>query len=61
MLCKQVSLPIVALLGKLERVCLSGFFREKKNYMLVLFLEPEDIKILSPGASWNFSKGTGLS
>jgi len=24
-------------------------------------LEPEDIKILSLGAIWNFGKGTGLS
>jgi hypothetical protein len=31
------------------------------SYMWVPFLEPEDMKILSLGAIWNFGKGTGLS
>jgi hypothetical protein len=44
--CKQVSLPIGALLENLEGVCLLGFLREKKKYVWVPFLDPEDIKIL---------------
>ena len=31
------------------------------NYIWVPFLDPVAIKILSLGAIWNFSKGTGLS
>jgi hypothetical protein len=42
-----------------------GFFarilREKKKYIWVPFLDPEDIKILRLGAIWNCSKGTGPS
>ena len=56
---KQVSLSIGALLENLEGVCLPGLLREK--YIWVPFLDPEAIKILSLGAIWNFSKGTGLS
>jgi len=39
----------------------AGIFERKKNYIWVPFLDPEDIKILSLGAIWNFSKGKGLS
>ena len=59
--CKQVSLSIGALLGNLEVVRLLGFLIENKKYIWVPFLDPEDIKILSLGAIWNFGKGTGLS
>jgi len=59
--CKQVSRSIGALLGKLEGVHFPGFLREKEKYIWVPFLDPEDIKILSLGAIWNFSNGTGLS
>jgi len=54
--CKRMSVSIGTLWGNLEGVHLLGFLREKKNYILVPFFEPEDIKILSLGASWNFSK-----
>ena len=60
MFCKQASLSIGALLGNLERIRWPGFLTEKKNYIWVHFLDPEDIKILILGAIWNFSKGTGL-
>jgi hypothetical protein len=59
--CKQISLSIGTLLGYMEGVCLVGFLREKKKCIWVPFLDPEDIKILSLGAIWNFSKGTGPS
>ena len=59
--CKRVSLSKGALLGNLEGVRLPGFFREKQEYIWVPFLDREDIKILSLGATWNFSKGRGLS
>ena len=36
-------------------------FERKDTVYLGSFLDPEDIKILSMGASWNFSEGTGLS
>jgi len=48
--CKLVSLSIETLFGKLEGVHLPGFLREKKKYIWVPFLDPEDIKILSLGA-----------
>jgi hypothetical protein len=35
--------------------------RGKGKYIWVPFFDPEDIKILSLGAIWNFGKGTGLS
>jgi len=57
--CKWVSLSIGTLLGNLEGVHLPGFLREKKKYIWVPFLDPEDIKILRLGAIWNCSKGTG--
>jgi hypothetical protein len=44
--CKRVSSSIGALLGNLEGVRLPGFLREKKKYIGVPFLDPEDIKIL---------------
>jgi len=59
--CKLVSLSIQTLLGNLERVRLTGYLREKKKYIWGPFLDPEDIKILSLGAIWNFNKGTGSS
>ena len=63
MLCKRVSLSIETLLGNLEGVHFTGFLKEKKKYVYIWvpFLDPEDIKCLSLGAIWNFSKGTGLS
>jgi hypothetical protein len=59
--CKRVSLSIETLLEKLEGVRLPGFLREEKRYIWVPSLDPEEIKILSLGAIWNFSKRTGLS
>jgi hypothetical protein len=47
--CKRVSLSIGTLLGNQEGVCLPGFFTEKKKYIWVPFLDPEDTKILSWG------------
>jgi hypothetical protein len=38
----------------------AGTFERKEKYIWVPFLDPEAIKILSLGAIWNFSKGTGL-
>jgi len=59
--CKQTSLFIAALLGKLEGGSFDGTFERKEKYIWVPFLDLEAIKILSLGAIWNFSKGTGLS
>jgi hypothetical protein len=56
---KRISLCIGALLGNLEGVHLPGLLRKK--YIWVPFLDLEAIKILSLGAIWSFSKGTGLS
>ena len=39
----------------------AGTFERKEKFIWVPFLDPEDIKILSLGAIWNFGKGTGLS
>jgi len=39
----------------------AGTFERKEKYIWVPFLDPENIKVLSLGAIWNFSKGTGLS
>ena len=55
--CKRLSLFIGTLLGNLERVHLPGFLREKKKYISVPSLDPQEVKILSMGAIWNFSKG----
>jgi len=43
--CKRVSLYIGAPLGNLEGVRLPEFLREKKKFIWVPFLDPEDIKI----------------
>jgi hypothetical protein len=59
--CMWVSLSIGAPLGNLEGIHLLGLFERKGSYVWDLFLDPEDIKILSLGAIWNFGKGTGLS
>ena len=59
--CKWVYLFIGAQLENLEGIHLPGLFERKGWYMWVQFLDPEDIKILSLGAIWNFGKGTGLS
>jgi len=40
---------------------LPGLSERKEKYIWVSFLDPEDIKILSLGAIWNFGKETGLS
>jgi hypothetical protein len=45
----------------LEGIRLPGLFERKREYIWVPFWDPEDIKILSMGAIWNFGKGTGLS
>jgi len=37
---------------------LAGTFERKGNCIWFPFLDPEDIKILSLGAIWNFAKGT---
>jgi hypothetical protein len=59
--CKRVSLSIGDMLGNLKGICLLGCFERKVKYIWVPFFDPEDIKILSLGAIWNFGKGTGLS
>jgi hypothetical protein len=59
--CKWESLFIGAQLGNLEGICLPGLFERKGKYIWVPFLDPEDIKILSLGAIWKFSKWAGLS
>jgi hypothetical protein len=58
--CKWVSLSIGALPGTLEGIPLPGRFERKGKYIWAPFLDPEDIKMLSLGAIWNFHKGTGL-
>jgi len=50
-----------ALLGNLVGGSSAKTFERKEKYIWVPFLDPEAIKILSLGAIWNFSKGTGLS
>ena len=49
--CRRVFLSIGALLGNLEGVLLLELLREKKYYILVSFLDPEVIKVLSLGAT----------
>jgi len=39
---------------------LARTFERKGCYIWVPFLDPEDFKVLSLGAIWNFGKGTGL-
>jgi hypothetical protein len=58
--CKQVSLSTGAPLGNLEGIRLPGLVERKGKYIWVPFLHPEDIKILSLVAIWNFGKGRGL-
>ena len=59
--CKRVSLSIGTPLGNLEGIRLPGLSKRNGKYIWVPFLDPEDIKILSWGAIWNFGKETGLS
>ena len=59
--CEWVSLFIGTPLGNLEGICLPELFERKGQYIWVPFLDPEDIKILSLSAIWNFGKGTGHS
>jgi hypothetical protein len=40
---------------------LARTLERKRQYICVPFLDPEDIKVSSLGAIWNFGKGTGLS
>jgi hypothetical protein len=58
--CKQISLSIGAPMGNLDGIRLLGLFDRKGKYIWVPFLDPKEIKFLSLGAIWNFSKGTGL-
>jgi hypothetical protein len=48
-------------LANLEEIRLPGLFERKGQYIWVLFWDPENIRILSLGANWNFGKGRGLS
>ena len=59
--CKCVSLSKGAPLGNLEGIRWPGVSERKGLYIYVPFLDPEDIKIFSLRAIWNFGKGTGLS
>jgi hypothetical protein len=38
---------------------LAGTFERKRQYILVLFFDPEDIKILSLEVIWDLVKGQG--
>jgi hypothetical protein len=59
--CKRASVSVGAPLANLEGIRLPGLFEIKGKRIWVPFLDPEDIKVSSLGAIWNFSKGTGLS
>ena len=59
--CKWVPFSIGAPLGNLEGIRLPGLFERREYCIWVPFLDPGDFKILSLGAIWNFSRGTGLS
>ena len=59
--CKRVSLHRGPCWGTWRGFFLRDFLRDKKKNIRVPFLDPEDFKILSLGAIWNFAKGTGLS
>jgi hypothetical protein len=61
MTCKPVSLSIETPLGNLDVIRCPGLFESKGKNIWVPFLDPEDNKILSLGAIWNFGKGTGVS
>jgi hypothetical protein len=54
------SLSIGAPLDNLVGIHFPGHSERKGKYIWLPFLGPEDIKILSLGAIWNFGKGTGL-
>jgi hypothetical protein len=58
--CKRGFLSIGAPLGDMEGVRLPRHFERKRKVYLGSFLDPEDTKILSVGAIWNFSNGRGL-
>jgi hypothetical protein len=58
--CKQVSLSTGTLMGNQDGTCLLGLFERKGKHIWILFLDPEEIKILSLGAIWNFGKGKGF-
>jgi hypothetical protein len=58
---KWAFLSMRALLGNLEGIHWPGLFEKKGQYIWVPFLDPENIKILSLGAIWNFGKRTRLS
>ena len=60
--CKQASLPLHrGPAGEPGGGSFVGTFQRREKYIWVPFLDPEVIKILSLGAIWDFSKGTGLS
>jgi len=48
-------------MGNLGGDSIAEIFEREKKYIWIPFLDPEDIEILSLGAIWNCSKGTGLS
>jgi len=58
--CTRASLSIVTPLGNLDGIRLPGLSERKQKYFRVPFLDPEDIKILSMGAIWDFGEVTGL-
>jgi hypothetical protein len=56
-----MGISIGAPLENLVGICLRRGFKRKVKYIWVTFLDPENIKILSLEAIWNFGTGTGLS
>jgi hypothetical protein len=59
--CRRVSCLHRGHVGEPGGCSSAGIFERKEKYIWVPLLDPEDIKILSLGSIWNFSKGTGLS
>jgi hypothetical protein len=59
--CKRASLSIGALVGDPGGGSFAGTFKRQEMYIWVPFLDLEVIKVLSLGAIWNISKGTGFS
>jgi len=60
--CKRVSLSLHrGPVGEPGGGSFAGTFERKAKCVWFVFLDLEAIKILSLGAIWNFSKGTGLS
>jgi len=59
MSCKWLSFFIGGLLGNILRICFLGLFERKGKYVLVNFLDPENIHILSLRTISNFSNGRG--